>query len=113
MTSHRSFNLRKRLRRLLQLSEALLLFRRNFFDNFAGRKKQSSQGGYTLIELVVAMMIFAVVLVTAIGSYVSVTQSSTKAGAQRNVQQDARFNVEEIARTVRSAAVDYAFYSLN
>ncbi len=72
----------------------------------------SSQRGYTLIELMVAMGIFAIVLVTAVGSYVSVSQSSTKSSSQRKVQQDARFNVEEMARQTRSAGIDYGFYAL-
>lgn len=48
--------------------------------------------------------------VAAVGVLVSVLQSSSKTAAQRSVQQDARVNIEEIARTVRASSIDYAFY---
>jgi len=72
-----------------------------------------SQQGYTVVELIVAMGIFAVVLVTALGSFLSVSSSANKAGAQRKVQQDVRFNIEEIARQSRSSSVNYDFYRKN
>lgn len=68
------------------------------------------QAGYTLLELIVAMAIFMVVLITATASFVSVTTSSNKAAAQRTVQQDVRYNLEDIARQTRASAIDYAFY---
>ncbi len=70
-----------------------------------------TQGGYTLVELLVAMSIFTVVLITGLGSFVSVSTSANKAGAQRKVQQDARFNLEEVARQTRSSAINYEFYA--
>ncbi|MEJ7662385.1 MAG: hypothetical protein WKG07_23865 [Hymenobacter sp.] len=50
---------------------------------------------------------------TALGSFLSVSSSANKAGAQRKVQQDVRFNIEEIARQSRSSSVNYDFYSKN
>lgn len=41
----------------------------------------------------------------------SVLQSSSKTAAQRSVQQDARVNLEEVARTVRASSIDYEFYA--
>lgn len=57
------------------------------------------------------MAIFAVVLVIAIGAFVSVQRQATKTAAERRVQQDVRYNLETLARQARSASIDYAFYA--
>ena len=72
--------------------------------------RSRGQQGYTLVELIIAAGIFIVISVAAVGVLVSVLQSSSKTAAQRSVQQDARVNIEEIARTVRSSSIDYDFY---
>lgn len=69
-----------------------------------------NQRGYTVLEMIVAMSIFAIVLVTAIGSFVSVSRSSSKSASQRGVQQDIRFNLEDMTRQTRSSSIDYNFY---
>lgn len=74
---------------------------------------RKSQGGYTIVELIAAMAIFAIVLITAIGSFVSVQKVSQKTAASRLIQQDARFNLEQVARQTRAGQVDYNFYSNN
>jgi type II secretory pathway pseudopilin PulG len=74
------------------------------------REHLRSQHGYTLVELIVAATMFIVISVVAVGVLVSVLNSSSKTAAQRSVQQDARVNIEEIARTVRSSSLDYEFY---
>ncbi|MDP9212248.1 MAG: prepilin-type N-terminal cleavage/methylation domain-containing protein, partial [bacterium] len=71
------------------------------------------QRGYTLIELVVSSTIFILLAVVVVGVLVSVSQSSSKTAAQRKVQQDVRVNIEEVARTVRTSKIDYAFYREN
>lgn len=71
------------------------------------------QRGYTLVELVVAMTIFVLISVVVLGALVTVIRSSTKTSAQRQVQQDARYSIEEIARQARSASIDYQFYTQN
>ncbi|HEY8109122.1 MAG TPA: type II secretion system protein [Patescibacteria group bacterium] len=70
----------------------------------------SGQRGYTLVELIVATAIFVTISVVAVGVLVSVLNSSSKTAARRSVQQDARVNIEEVARTVRASSIDYAFY---
>lgn len=72
-----------------------------------------SQGGYTIVELIAAMSIFALISVAVIAALISIMQSSTKTGAERRTQQDARYGIEEIARQSRSASIDYAFYVQN
>ncbi len=74
------------------------------------RKIWQDQRGYTLVELIVSSMIFILISIVAVGVFVSVSQTSSKTAAQRKVQQDVRVNIEEVARTIRSSKVDYAFY---
>lgn len=71
------------------------------------------QRGYTLIELIASSAIFIIISIAAIAVFISVSQSSTKTGAQRKVQQDVRVNIEEMTRTIRSSRIDYAFYNKN
>lgn len=71
------------------------------------------QRGYTLIELIAAMTIFLIVLITSTAAFVSVSTSANKATAQRHVQQDARYNLEGVVRQVRAASIDYGFYAAN
>lgn len=75
--------------------------------------KRLGDRGYTLIELIVSMTIFSVVIVIAVGAFVRVQHVSQKTTAQRRVEQDARFNLEQLARQIRSSKIDYNFYTLN
>jgi prepilin-type N-terminal cleavage/methylation domain-containing protein len=77
------------------------------------RQPASDQQGYTIVELVVAMTIFAIVIVVAIGAFVAVQRTSNKTTAQRKVQQDSRYNLEQLARQIRAARIDYGFYQRN
>jgi prepilin-type N-terminal cleavage/methylation domain-containing protein len=79
----------------------------------ASSPARPSAGGYTIIELIIAMTIFAIIIVITVGSFVSVSNLSSKTSAQRGVQQDARYNLEEIARQSRASSIDYKFYSVN
>lgn len=72
----------------------------------------TNQRGYSLVELIVAMTIFAVVLMTATVTFTAVVRGSQKSAVQRSVQQEARYSIEEIARQARTAnSVDYGFYA--
>lgn len=71
------------------------------------------QRGYTTVELITAATIFALISVVVLGALVTMIQSSTKTSAERKVQQDARYSIEEIARQARSASIDYQFYAKN
>lgn len=73
----------------------------------------SGQRGYTVVELIVSMTIFSIVLISAIGIFISVANSTMKTTAQRKVQQDIRYSIEELARQVRSSSINYAFYKNN
>lgn len=70
-----------------------------------------NQRGYTIVELVVAMTIFSVVVIVAVGGFVAVQRTSQKTAAQRKVQQDSRTNLEQLARQVRAGQINYGFYA--
>lgn len=71
------------------------------------------QRGFTVVELVVAMTVFAVVITVAVGAFVSVQRTAQKTSAQRKVQQDTRYNLEQLTRQIRSGRIDYGFYLKN
>lgn len=75
------------------------------------RRVLHDQRGYTVIELVTAMTIFAVVVVVAVGGFVAVQRTSQKTAAERKVQQDSRTNLEQLARQIRAGRIDYGFYA--
>jgi type II secretory pathway pseudopilin PulG len=62
------------------------------------------QKGFTLVEAIVAIGLFTVVMVIAIGALLSVSDASKKSQAQRQVIDNVSFMLEDIARTVRAAA---------
>lgn len=71
----------------------------------------TDQAGYTLVELITSMAIFGIITMVAIGSFVTISGSARKVTAQRQVQQDVRYNIEQIAREARASMIDYQFYA--
>ncbi len=72
-----------------------------------GNKKQNNKRGFTIVEMVVAVTIFSVVVVIAIGSFLAVLTANTKSLGVKNIQQDARYIMDQIAHDVRSGTIDY------
>ena len=66
--------------------------------------------GFTLVEALVATAVFAFVISSIIGVYLSVLQLDRKARAQSTVSQNARFIMEFLAKEVRNGKIDYAAY---
>jgi len=64
--------------------------------------------GFTLIEAVVATAVFAFVVSSIIGVYLSVLQLDRKTRAQVAVSQNARFIMEFLAKEVRNGNIDYS-----
>lgn len=65
------------------------------------RKKK----GITLVELIVAMAIFATVATMAVGSFVTVSRMMTLTNNMKNTQQKLRVAIEMISRLARQAPV--------
>ena len=71
-------------------------------------KTKNFQSGFTLIEAVVATALFAFVVSSILGVYVSTIQLDRKTRAQRSVAQNARFITDFFAKEVRNGVIDYS-----
>jgi prepilin-type N-terminal cleavage/methylation domain-containing protein len=67
-------------------------------------KKRINQAGMTLIEILVAMMIFAFVLGGIVLFGVRAIESSTKSQAMQNTLENARFAIESISKKARTSS---------
>lgn len=76
--------------------------------NRASLKKQR---GFTLIEAVVSAGVFAVVITSALGVYMSTLQLDSKTKAERVVQQNARFIMEYLGKEIRNGSLDYPAFA--
>lgn len=71
-----------------------------------GRPQRSgvaSQGGFTLVELLVAMLLVGVVAAAVYASFISGVEASSSRDSQARAQNDARMAMEEFTRDVRQA----------
>lgn len=84
-------------RRVLNFEFRILnLFR---VSNFGFRV---SRTGYTLIEMVLATGIFAIIVVVAIGAVISIGDAHLKASNIQNIQDNLRFALEHMTREMRT-----------
>ena len=61
----------------------------------------SGRGGYSLVELLVAVSVFASVMVLATGSLLSLIDGARKVRAQKTVMDNLNFAVENMSRNLR------------
>lgn len=67
------------------------------------KKKQNKQSGFTLVELLVTVAIFAMFITIASGSLVNVLKMEQKVNVLRQTQTSARYILETISREARNA----------
>lgn len=67
--------------------------------------------GFTLIEAVVAVSIFAVTVTSMVGVYLSVQRLNQQNTALQFVQQNGRFITEDLTKLIRNGRIDYSRYS--
>jgi len=77
---------------------------KRFFSPLAFRLKFGR--GFTLIEMIVAVALFVVVMVSSIGALLSMVDANRKAQALRTVMDNLNFAVENVTREMR-VGVDY------
>ncbi len=65
----------------------------------------SARKGFTIVEMIVAFGIFAVIMVVAIGSLVSLIEANHKAQALKTVVNNLHFAIENISRNLRTGSV--------
>ncbi len=70
-------------------------------------KKYSSQKGFTLIELMVATTIFMIVMLVAMGSLVTSSNSAKKSRYLRTAMDNVNFAMDSMTRSLRTAT-DYS-----
>ncbi|HTL39636.1 MAG TPA: prepilin-type N-terminal cleavage/methylation domain-containing protein [Methylomirabilota bacterium] len=80
-------------------------FIQHHFRGLLGKSK--SGAGFTLIEAIVATAVFAIVVSSIIGVYLSTFQLDRKTRAQRAVSDNARFIMEFLGKEVRNGTIDY------
>jgi len=68
-------------------------------------KKQSKQAGFSLLELLVALAVFVIVVVTATNTFTLVAASHRKISSQQEVIENGRFLLESIAKEIRFSQI--------
>lgn len=63
-------------------------------------KKQSTAGGFLLVELIVALFIFSLVMVVAIGSLISAFDANKKAQSLQSVMNNLNLAMEEMTKSL-------------
>jgi type II secretory pathway pseudopilin PulG len=74
------------------------------------RLRGRNQKGFTLIEAVVSASVFAFVMTSVLGVYLSALQIDSKTRAERAVQQNARFILEFLGKEIRNGSINYDEY---
>lgn len=62
------------------------------------------RGGFTLLEMLVAVELFATVLVIAVGAVLALSQAQRKAANIQNIQDNLRFALESMTREIRTGS---------
>ena len=76
-------------------------------------KKNFSQKGFTLVELLIAMTIFVSFVGILIGSYTSIIKGQREADEYRIMYSESRKIFETIVQELRDGMVDYKKYNAN
>lgn len=75
------------------------------------KKIINNKSGFTLVEVVVALGIFAIATTYSVSIFVQSNQVQKRTANEQRLQSDARFVLEVMAREVRLGHVDYAYYA--
>ncbi|MDP3902270.1 MAG: type II secretion system protein [bacterium] len=65
------------------------------------RNKQNPNAGFTLIELIVALGLFAVVMTISMGAFLNISDIQKKSESLRNVSDNMSFTIEMMTRDIR------------
>lgn len=66
--------------------------------------------GFTLIEAVVSVSVFALAVTSMVGVYTAVQKLNQQSAALQVLQQNGRFITEDITKIIRNGQIDYARY---
>jgi prepilin-type N-terminal cleavage/methylation domain-containing protein len=73
-------------------------------------KNNLKKKGFTLVEIILASSIFAVVGLIAVTVFVNILRIQQRVSLENALYEDARFMMERIAREIRTNTVDYEEY---
>src|SRR3989344_9208579 len=62
---------------------------------------KSGKGGFTLIEMIVSIALFAVVMTVAVGALLSLTGANEKAQAPQSVMNNLNISLDSMVRNIR------------
>lgn len=65
----------------------------------------NSQGGFTLVEILVAVALFAIVMTISVGSLLSLVEANRKTQALQSVMNNLNFAIENISRNMRVGSI--------
>ncbi|MBI5004627.1 MAG: prepilin-type N-terminal cleavage/methylation domain-containing protein [Candidatus Lloydbacteria bacterium] len=68
------------------------------------KNKRTQERGFTLIEIMVSVSIFAVVVIIAVGALVSINDANRKVQSMRALMDNLNFALENISRTLRTGS---------
>lgn len=66
------------------------------------KSRKSSLTGFTLIEILVSVAIFAVVMLIALGALLAMSESDRKAQTLKSVINNLNFSIDSMSRTIRT-----------
>ncbi|MDP3958448.1 MAG: prepilin-type N-terminal cleavage/methylation domain-containing protein [bacterium] len=66
---------------------------------------KTTQGGLTLVEIMVATALFSIVMLVAVGAVISINDSNKRAQLSRTVMDNLNFAMENMARNLRMGTV--------
>jgi prepilin-type N-terminal cleavage/methylation domain-containing protein len=72
--------------------------------------KNNRKHGFTLIEMIVASVIFAIVITVYMGVYLATIRANSKMIAMQKTQNEIRYIIESLAREIRLGAINYDYY---
>lgn len=74
--------------------------------------KQNNNSGFTLVEMLVAAAVFAIVMVIAVDLFVLVLRTPLQQVDTQHVQEELNYVFEQVAQTARVNQIDYDAYKI-
>ncbi len=74
---------------------------KNSLKSGIGTSSFHGNGGFTLVEMIVAIFIFSIVMVVAVGALVSVVEANRKAQGVKSVMNNLNFALDSMTRAIR------------
>jgi len=77
------------------------------------KKLSTNRKAFTLIEVLVATLIFAVLMTGASMAFANTLKQNARINLQRKLQEESNYLMEKIAKEIRNAGIDYASHHID